>query len=68
MALPDPLPKAYVAPLPISAAKKKDLLDLCYKGVIPTVFHNWYEQLPTSARTYNYLPGPVEGEEYTDDE
>ncbi|KAF9405767.1 hypothetical protein HW555_013627 [Spodoptera exigua] len=29
------IPKAYSSPIPISEAKKKDLLNLCTKGIIP---------------------------------
>lgn len=39
---------AYSAPLPISEAKKKDLISLCRKGIKPQELHSWYESLPTS--------------------
>lgn len=42
------IPKAYSSPIPISEAKKKDLLNLCTKGIIPQELHSWYETLPTS--------------------
>jgi hypothetical protein len=39
---------AYEQYLPISKAKKKDLLQLCRKNIIPTELHGWYESLPAS--------------------
>lgn len=37
----------YENELPISEAKKKDLLKLCASGVIPVELHQWYKNLPT---------------------
>ncbi|KAF9406400.1 hypothetical protein HW555_013222, partial [Spodoptera exigua] len=37
------IPKAYSSPIPISEAKKKDLLNLCTKGIIPQELHSWAE-------------------------
>lgn len=37
----------YSKPLPISQEKKKDLLKLCVKNVIPDAFHNFYKSLPS---------------------
>lgn len=45
-----PLSKAYSNNLPISEAKKKDLLKLCKDGVIPDKRHKWFDSLPTSKR------------------
>lgn len=42
------IPKAYSSALSISEAKKKDLLSLCVKGVIPEELHPWFASLPTS--------------------
>ena len=42
------LPKLYSSLLPISAAKKKDLLNLCKKEIIPSVHHHYYENLPST--------------------
>lgn len=39
------LEKLYNKPLAISAAKKKDLLSLCQKGIIPEEYHGWYHGL-----------------------
>lgn len=44
------LTKAYSNTLPISKAKKKDLLKLCKEGVIPKKRHKWFDSLPTSER------------------
>lgn len=41
------IPKVYEGPLPISEAKKKDLMNLCAKGVIPRELHPWYQSLAT---------------------
>lgn len=38
----------YQSNLPISNEKKKDLVTLCRKMVIPVEFHSWYESLPAS--------------------
>ena len=40
------LQAAYKAKIPISAAKKKDLIQLCDKGIIPEEFHAYYNSLP----------------------
>lgn len=39
------LEKAYHQPLSISDAKKKDLINLCKKNIIPVELHPWYESL-----------------------
>lgn len=43
-----PLKLAYPGRLPISVVKKRDLLELLKKGVIPPVYENFYTSLPTS--------------------
>ncbi|XP_045506624.1 uncharacterized protein LOC123702846 [Colias croceus] len=40
------LPRAYKQCLPITKLKKKDLLQLCKKNIIPKELHGWYESLP----------------------
>jgi hypothetical protein len=35
----------YQTEMPISANKKRDLLDLCNKGLIPQVYHTYYQSL-----------------------
>ena len=47
----------YNPKLPISAAKKRDLLDLC-KSVIPREFHGYYESLKTGKNVNDRLPHP----------
>ena len=42
------IPHLYDSKLPISDAKKADLLYLCSSGVIPEEHHNFYRKLPTS--------------------
>ncbi|CAK1600206.1 unnamed protein product [Parnassius mnemosyne] len=42
------LPPAYKQCLPITKQKKKDLLQLCKKNIIPKELHGWYESLPCS--------------------
>lgn len=40
-----PLEQLYDRPLPITEAKKKDLINLCEKAVIPEEYHGWYRTL-----------------------
>ena len=54
----DKLPRRYHAKLPISAAKKKDLVDLCKSGIIPTEFHDYYKTLPALQNKADRLPSP----------
>lgn len=42
------LKQAYTGPLPVTVAKKKDLLKLCSSGAIPSRYKEFYEKLPTS--------------------
>ncbi|CAG4939067.1 unnamed protein product [Parnassius apollo] len=60
------MPPAYSSPLPISEAKKKDLNNLCAKGIIPQELHLWYQSLPTSKDVVDRILEPdvtEEGEE-----
>lgn len=52
----------YLKRLPISEAKKKDLLALCDKQIIPEEYHGWYSSLPTHTGA-DRLPGPSVDEE-----
>ncbi|CAH0692027.1 unnamed protein product [Spodoptera exigua] len=61
------IPKAYSSPIPISEAKKKDLLNLCTKGIIPQELHSWYETLPTSKDIIDRLCEPDVAEEGEND-
>ena len=63
------LPRKYQCKLPISPAKKKDLLDLCDSLVIPEIYHGFYNSLPTSKTVKDCLPFPDALEEdYETDE
>lgn len=42
--------KAYPEQLPISIAKKRDLLQLMKKGAIPQIYSNFYSALPSSKK------------------
>jgi len=57
------LKQAYIRPLPVSEAKKKDLMKLCQKGVICEKFHAFYEQLCTASNIVDTLPEPDVTEE-----
>ncbi|MEW8545290.1 MAG: hypothetical protein AB2693_17345 [Candidatus Thiodiazotropha sp.] len=52
------LPRRYQSKLPISAAKKKDLVDLCKAGIIPTEFHEYYMTLTSQQNKADRLPSP----------
>ncbi|KAK7475710.1 hypothetical protein BaRGS_00033032 [Batillaria attramentaria] len=56
--LPSQVPRCYSGKLPISAAKKQDLLSLCQSGVIPVQHHNYYTSLLSSSTTKEKLPEP----------
>ncbi|KAF6208334.1 hypothetical protein GE061_016788 [Apolygus lucorum] len=56
--LANPPPALYKKRLPISAAKKRDLIQLCRNGVNPKNFHSWFENLPSSSATKNQAPEP----------
>ena len=55
-ALPADPGHAYQTRIPISEAKKKDLVKLCTQRVIPAEMHEWYKSLPTTSRTKERLP------------
>ncbi|CAC5402475.1 unnamed protein product [Mytilus coruscus] len=48
----------YDTKLPISEAKKADLLSLCSSGVIPATYHSYYENLPCGKSIKDNLPEP----------
>ena len=52
------IPQKYKSKLPISAAKKKDLMQMCKTGVIPPEFHDFYEKLPSSSNAPDKLGEP----------
>lgn len=64
---PSQLEQLYLHPLPISAAKKKDLLKLCTTGVIPEEYHGWYQSL-TCEEFIDRLPDLAASEGSSDDD
>ncbi|KAK7489266.1 hypothetical protein BaRGS_00019518 [Batillaria attramentaria] len=48
----------YTEKLPVSEAKKQDLLSLCRSGVIPEDHHPFYENLPTASSKVDRLEEP----------
>ena len=52
------LPKKYKSKIPISSAKKKDLITLCKNGTIPIEFHQYYRSLPASQSAKEVLAEP----------
>ena len=52
------LKPAYEKKLPISRAKKADLIKLCTTGVVPTKYHEFYKSLTTSDVVRDCLPQP----------
>lgn len=62
------LQQAYNTPLPISSAKKKDLIDLCNSGAIPPRVHDFYRALPSDDSVRDALAEPDQDEESFDDE
>ena len=62
------LPRKYDAKVPISIAKKKDLLELCTSHVIPEQYWNFYEKLPTDTKVKDCLGSPDIVEEELDSE
>ena len=64
------IPQKYDSKLPISAAKKKDLMQMCRTGVIPPEVHDFYESLPSNASAPDKLgePDTIEDESGNDTE
>lgn len=62
------LPYAYDSKIPISEDKKKDLMTLCSKRVIPEEVHSWYAGLPTSKHKRDQVPEPSVDDSGDDDE
>ena len=54
----DELSRRYKSKLPISAAKKMDLLSLCKSGIVPLEFHEYYKSLPSHQSVKDRLPEP----------
>lgn len=56
----------YQRQLPITEAKKKDLLTFCKKNLIPPNLHSWYDNLPSSKTLKEVTPLIHSEEEYSD--
>ena len=54
--------KDYKEKLPISAAKKADLLSLVASGTIPQEYESYYQSLPCSKSVKGKLPVPSDSE------
>ena len=52
------MPNLYSQKLPVSEAKKRDLLNLCREGVIPTEYHAYFKDIPSSKNMRDFLPYP----------
>lgn len=48
----------YKTLLPLSKEKKKDLVKLCEKGIIPQELHPWYKSLPEASNKRDCMPEP----------
>ncbi|KAF6207246.1 hypothetical protein GE061_018487 [Apolygus lucorum] len=66
--LANPPPALYKKRLPISADKKRDLIQLCKNGVIPKNFLSWFENLPSSSATKDQAPEPDIASESEDED
>lgn len=44
--MPHTIPRAYNAPLPLTAAKYKDLMSLCKSNAIPEMYRGFFSNLP----------------------
>lgn len=62
--------KCYTSKLPISDAKKRDLLSLCKDGTIPEDFYLYFKSLPCSSETNDRIPEPdmLEEKEESDED
>ena len=58
--------RAYEDLIPISAAKKKDLVTLCQNGTISREYHSYYQALP-SISAEDRLPEPNDSDEDEDE-
>ncbi|KAL0832203.1 hypothetical protein ABMA28_001657 [Loxostege sticticalis] len=60
------LKKLYSKPLPITKAKKRDLLALCQKKVIPEEYHGWFSSL-AEVDGSDRLPEPADDEDSSEE-
>jgi len=49
----------YETPIPISSAKKCDLMSLCTSGVIPAIYHDYFSQLSCTESTVDFTAEPA---------
>lgn len=49
------MPRNYQSP----RQQKNDLLKHCKELVIPTIYHQWYNDLPTTSVAVDYVPEPA---------
>ncbi len=52
------LPHKYPSKIPISAAKKRDLIQICKSGIIPSEYLEYYKSLPAHQSVCDRLPEP----------
>ena len=64
---PDAKP-LYKNRIPISSAKKNDLVSLCKSGIIPEEHHAYYMNLPSSQKSKDYVPTGNSDTEESDNE
>ena len=62
------LPRRYDRRLPISDAKKRDLLDLCYLGIVPKKHHSYYLAIPSNTSVPDRLAEPDVTEDIDSDD
>lgn len=66
--IPLKLTMAYETLLPVSVDKKKDLVKLCAKQIIPSELHPWFQNLPTSKNVRDLLSEPAVDDSGDDDD
>lgn len=62
------IPQLYQRQLPISVAKKKDLLKLCARNIIPSTLMDWYKNLPCSSIVQDVTAEPPENDSDQEEE
>ncbi|CAG9782675.1 unnamed protein product [Diatraea saccharalis] len=65
--LPNQLNRLYQEPLKITKAKKRDLINLCKKGIISEELHGWIENLKTE-KLNDRLPEPTVSDSENEDD
>ena len=56
MCVANPIQRRYNEKLPISLAKRHDLISLCKDGIIPSEFHHYYQSITDSKTLRDCLP------------